>query len=96
MHGIGRVVTDEPALAAAATVAMLAADPDVARLRGRIGAFVHERLASSLGPDGDPEMLAALDLVFAGALLHAGLGLFPYDEFAERMARVTGLMTAAP
>ena len=93
MDGIGRLSADEPALAAAATTALLAPDADVARLRARIGAFVHERLAVSLGPSPDPEVLAALDLVFAGALLHAGLGLFPYDEFADRMARVTRLMT---
>ncbi len=93
MDGIGRLVVDEPALAAAATSALLAADPDVARLRRRIGGFVHERLAASLGPEPDPEVLAALDLVFAGALLHAGLGLLPYAEFAERMARAAGLMT---
>lgn len=96
MEGIGRLVTDEPALAAAATSAMLAADPDVARLRWRIGMFVHERLSAALEPDPDQEVLAALDLVFAGALLHAGLGLFPYAEFAQRMGRVTGLMAGGP
>lgn len=95
MEGIGRIVADEPALAVAASSAMLASDPDVARLRVRIGTFVHDRLAAGLGPDADPEVLAALDIVFAGALLHAGLGLFPYDEFADRMARVARLMTEA-
>lgn len=93
MDGVGRLSADEPALAAAATVALLAPDPDVARLRRRIGADVHGRLATALGIDADPEVLEALDVVFAGALLHAGLGLFPYTEFAERMARVTALMT---
>lgn len=93
MDGVGRLVADEPALAAAATSALLASDPDVARLRRRIGRFVHEQLRASLGPASDPEVLAALDLVFAGALLHAGLGSFPYAEFAERMARAARLMT---
>lgn len=93
MDGIGRVSADQPELAAAATAALLASDADVARLRRRIGAFVHDRLARALGADADGELLDALDVVFAGALLHAGLGLFPYTEFADRMARVTALMT---
>lgn len=93
MADVGRLSADEPALAAAATAALLAPDADVERLRRRIGAFIHERLATSLGPAVDPQVLAALDLVFTGALLHAGLGLFPYTEFADRMAQVTGLMT---
>jgi AcrR family transcriptional regulator len=93
MDGIGRVSADDPALAAAATAALLASDPDVARLRRRIGALVHERLVQALGADADPEVVDALDVVFAGALLHAGLGLFAYDEFADRMARIATLLT---
>lgn len=93
MDGIGRLSADDAALAAAATAALLASDPDVARLRGRIGAAVHERLVDALGDDADPAVVEALDMVFAGALLHAGFGLFPYSEFAERMGQVTFLLT---
>lgn len=93
MAGVGRLSADEPALASAATAALLGSDPDVARLRRRIGIFVHERLATALGPDANPDVLAGLDLVFAGTLLHAGLGLLPYESFADRMATVTELMT---
>ena len=93
MEGIGRVSADDAALATAATAALLASDPDVARLRRRIGAWVHERLVVALGDDAKPEVVDALDIVFAGALLHAGLGLFPYGEFAGRMARIATLMT---
>ena len=93
MDGIGRISADDPALAAAATAALLSSDPDVARLRRRIGALVHERLVLALGAETDPEVVDALDVVFAGALLHAGLGLFPYAEFADRMARIATLLT---
>ncbi|HET6815952.1 MAG TPA: helix-turn-helix domain-containing protein [Mycobacteriales bacterium] len=95
MDGIGRLSADDSALAAAATAALLASDPDVARLRRRIGAAVHQRLVDALGADADPAVVEALDMLFAGALLHAGLGLFPYAEFADRMARVTALLTGA-
>ncbi|HET7311630.1 MAG TPA: helix-turn-helix domain-containing protein [Mycobacteriales bacterium] len=93
MDGVGRVSADDAALAAAATAALLASDPDVARLRRRIGGFVHDRLVVALGPEIAPGVVDALDMVFAGALLHAGFGLFPYSEFADRMARVTALLT---
>lgn len=93
MDGIGRLSAEDAALAAAATAALLASDPDVARLRRRIGAAVHQRIVEALGDDAEPAIVDTLDMVFAGALLHAGLGLFPYSEFADRMARVTALLT---
>jgi len=92
LDGIGRLVASEPELAAAATVAVLARDPDVEPLRDRIGALVQQRLVDALGDDARPERIAALMLAFAGAALQAGMGYFGYDELADRVARVAELI----
>lgn len=81
-------IAAEPELAAASTTAVLATDPDVQRLRNRIGALFNERLAAALGDDGDRAVLRALNLAFAGALLQAGMGYFSYTELADRMDEV--------
>ena len=81
------LVADEPELAAASTTAILARDPDVQRLRDRIGAAFNSRLQAALGADHDPAVLRALNLAFAGALLQAGMGYFSYTELADRMRR---------
>jgi AcrR family transcriptional regulator len=83
-----RIVT-EPELAAAVTPALLGNDPDVARLRLRIGAeFVRRFEAALAGPERgpvDPALLEALALAFSGALLNAGMGIFTYAEMADRL-----------
>lgn len=92
LDGIGRLVASEPELAAAATVAMLARDPDVEPLRDRVGALVQRRLADALGDDARPEVVAALMYAFAGVALQAGMGYFGYDELADRVAGVADLV----
>ncbi len=37
-------------------------------------------------------MLDALSLALSGAMLQAGMGYFPYDELADRMADVVRLV----
>ena len=82
----------EPALAAATTTALLAADPDVKHLRDRIGAEIRRRLASALGDDHDADALAALELAVAGAMLQAGMGHLAYEELPERIGGVAALL----
>jgi len=77
-----------PELAAGATLALLSTDPDVARLRLRIGAEFVDRFRSALGEDADPVLLEALALTFSGALLQAGMGLMTYTEMGERLDAV--------
>ena len=89
---ISLLVADEPELAAACSVAMLAADPDVKLLRDRIGAEMRRRLETALGPDGDPTVLAALELAITGALVHAGMGHLTYADLPGRLAAVTELV----
>jgi AcrR family transcriptional regulator len=73
------MVADEPELAAASTVALLADDPEVRDLRQRIGAETHRRLVAALGPDADPVAVQTLLLATTGALLQAGTGHLAYD-----------------
>jgi AcrR family transcriptional regulator len=85
-------IVEEPELAAAVTPALLGSDPDVARLRLRIGgeflARFEEALQNPERPDrpSDPAVLEVLVLTFSGALLQAGMGLMTYDQIAERLA----------
>jgi len=85
-------MVDEPELAAAATKAMLGDDPDVADLRLRIGTEVHSRLAAALGRRPDRQVLTALEFAWAGALMHAGLGVVSYKKIADQLATTAALI----
>lgn len=92
MSDFALLVADEPELAAACTVAMLAADPDVKLLRDRIGAEWHRRLVAALGEDADPAVLATLEFVVSGALLQAGMGHMTYLELPGHLMRAVDLV----
>ena len=92
MSDFALLVADEPELAAACTVAMLAADPDVKLLRDRIGAEWHRRLVAALGEDADPAVLATLEFVVSGALLQAGMGHLTYRELPGHLTRAVDLV----
>ncbi|MDE0775572.1 MAG: TetR/AcrR family transcriptional regulator [Nocardioides sp.] len=77
-----------PELAAAVTPALLSSDPDVERLRLRIGAEFVRRFTGALAGDGDDELVEALTLAFSGALLQAGMGLLTYTEMGDRLDTV--------
>lgn len=79
-------IVKEPELAAAVTPALLGTDPDVARLRLRIGAEFLARFERAMGEQADPAVLEVLVLTWSGALLQAGMGLMTYDQIAERLA----------
>jgi AcrR family transcriptional regulator len=95
LRELALAIAAEPELAAASTTAVLATDPDVQRLRNRIGALFNDRLAAALGDDVDPAVLRALNLAFAGALLQAGMGYFSYTELADRMDEVAAVVLGA-
>jgi AcrR family transcriptional regulator len=82
---MGTMLAESPELAAGATLALLGTDPEVARLRLRIGGEFVERFRAALGDDPEPAVLDALALAFSGALLQAGMGLMTYTEMAERL-----------
>ncbi|WP_323792131.1 TetR/AcrR family transcriptional regulator [Nocardioides sp.] len=80
-----------PELAAAVTPALLSSDPDVERLRLRIGAEFVRRFAAAIGDDAGErtdDLVEALTLAFSGALLQAGMGLLTYPEMGERLDHV--------
>lgn len=92
LRELALLIAAEPELAAASTTAILAQDPDVQRLRDRIGLAFNERLRQALGDDPDPAVLRALNLALAGALLQAGMGYFSYTELADRMDEVAAVV----
>jgi AcrR family transcriptional regulator len=86
-------LADEPEIAAACTTALLSgSDPAVRTVRERIGAEIHRRIRSALGPDSDPRTVSALEMTFFGALVNAGSGAFTYHQIADRLSYVVGLI----
>ncbi|MBO3749593.1 TetR family transcriptional regulator [Streptosporangiaceae bacterium NEAU-GS5] len=96
LREIALLVSDEPALAAACTSAMLGADPNVQELRLRIGRTIRRRLMAALGTEAganvDERVVNALEYVYAGALVHAGMGYTSYTEIADRLTEVAELL----
>jgi AcrR family transcriptional regulator len=90
---VAQLVTDEPAVAAAATTAMLANEPGVAQLRRRIGAAFRDRFARALGDAADPAAVDTLDLAFSGALIRGGVGEMPYADLVPVMTAVAEVVT---
>jgi AcrR family transcriptional regulator len=102
LRSLALVVADEPEVAAACTTALLSNDNAVRPVRDRIGAEIHKRIKSALGPSalgpsalgpqGDARTVAALEMSYFGALVHAGSGAFTYRQIADRLGYVVGLI----
>ena len=92
LRSLALVIADEPEVAVACTTAVLSNDAGVPRVRDRIGAEIHKRIKSALGPDADPQIVSALEMTYYGALVHAGSGTLTYHQVADRMAYVVGLI----
>jgi AcrR family transcriptional regulator len=84
---LAAVIASAPATAAAATKSLLGGDPQVERLRLRIGALFIDRFRAALGEDGDPAVLETVTFAFFGALLQAGMGVLTYEDLADRLDR---------
>ena len=78
---MSRMLDDAPEVAAGARAALLSSDPDVVRLRARIGTEFVRRFEAAL--DGQPDLVDALLLMFTGALLQAGMELTTYAEMSR-------------
>ena len=85
LRNIALLVADEEELSGAVTSALLGHDPDVEHLRLRVGAEIRGRLVRALGPDADDEVVEMLEIVYAGALVRAGMGYGSYSEIANRI-----------
>jgi AcrR family transcriptional regulator len=93
LRSLALVVADEPEVAAACTTALLSgSDQGVLTARDRIGAEIHRRIRSAVGPDADPRVVAALEMTYFGALVNAGSGAFTYHQIADRLGYVVGLI----
>lgn len=94
VRALTMVVADEPEVAAACTTALLGggSDPAVRTVRDRIGAEIHKRIRSAVGPDADPRVVSALEMTFFGALVNAGSGAFTYHQIADRLTYSVGLL----
>ncbi len=86
-HAMSRMLDDAPEVAAGARAALLSLDPDVVRLRARIGAELVRRFEAAL--DDKPDLVDALLLMFTGALLQAGMELTTYTEMSRRLDAAT-------
>jgi AcrR family transcriptional regulator len=84
-------IVEEPQLATAVTPALLGSDPDVARLRLKIGAEFVARFEDALRDPAKPDqpvdagVVEVLVLTWSGALLQAGMGLMTYTQMADRL-----------
>ena len=86
LRSLALVVADEPGVAAACTTALLSGDDETVRkVRDRIGAEIHKRIRSAVGPDADPRLLSALEMTYFGALVNAGSGAYTYHQIADRL-----------
>jgi AcrR family transcriptional regulator len=93
LRHLALVVADDPEVAAACTTALMSGhDPAVITVRDGIGAEIHRRIASAIGPDSDSRTVSALEMTFFGALVQAGSGAFTYRQIADRLTFVVGLI----
>jgi TetR/AcrR family transcriptional regulator, cholesterol catabolism regulator len=94
LRQIALLVADEPQLAGAVTNALLGKDPEVDHLRLRIGREIHQRLVTALGSAHTDELVESLELLYAGALVRAGMGYASYAEIADRLETSARLLLA--
>lgn len=92
LRSLALVVADEPEVAAACTTALLSNDDTVRAVRERIGAEIHRRVKSAVGPDAEARTVAALEMSYFGALMQAATGAFTYRQIADRLGYVAGLV----
>lgn len=93
LRAMALMVADEPEVAAACTTALLGSnDAGVRTSRKRIGAEIHRRIVSAIGPDADPRQVSALEMTYFGALVQAGSGYFSYHQIADRLAYASALI----
>ncbi|MBD0323175.1 MAG: TetR family transcriptional regulator [Aldersonia sp.] len=85
LRHIALLIADEPELAGAVTSALLGRDPDVDHLRVRTGIEIRNRISKALGRSADPDLVESLELLYAGALVRAGMGYASYADIADRL-----------
>ncbi|MEP9416860.1 helix-turn-helix domain-containing protein [Gordonia sp. VNQ95] len=94
LRDVSLVVAGEGQLGGAVTVALLGTDPDVEHLRLRIGGFIRQRLAAALevDPENPGPVVDALEMLYAGGLVHAGMGHLSYEQTSDRLVAAAHLL----
>ena len=94
LRHLALVVADEPEVGAACTTALLGGggDPAVRSARDRIGAEIHRRITSAIGPDADPRKVSVLEMAFFGALVNAASGAYTYHQIADHLGYAASLI----
>jgi AcrR family transcriptional regulator len=94
LRGVAMVVAGDGQLGAAVTVALLGGDPESEHLRWRIGGFIHDRLAAAVGDelDNSAQVIDALQMLYAGGLVTAGMGHLSYEATSERLVAAAHLL----
>lgn len=85
--GITAFFAEEPELSRACTTALLADDPEVARLRDEMTGVVVRAFAGALG-DVTPTTMDAVSMAFVGGMVLAGQGYLGFDEIADRLTAI--------
>ncbi|MFD6391118.1 TetR/AcrR family transcriptional regulator [Nocardia sp. NPDC060259] len=96
LRNIALLVADEQELSGAVTSSLLGGDPDVEHLRTRIGIEIRGRIARALGPEADEEVIEWLEMIYAGALVRAGMGYESYSKIADRIERAALRILRSP
>ena len=91
---LATLIAGAPATAAAATKSLLGNDPQVERLRLRIGTRILDSFRAALGDGASPEVLQAVQFAFFGGVLQAGMGVFTHEELATRFDDVVAVIMA--
>ncbi len=93
LRNLALVVADYPELAAACTTALMSGNDEAVRaVREQIGAEIHRRIVTAIGPGADRRTVEALQMTFFGALVQAGSGAYTYHQIADRLTFVVGLI----
>lgn len=87
MRSTVSIVSDDPKVAAAFTVAVLAEESEVRHLRSMIGLELVRRMEAALGPLFTIDLATALATHWAGAFLMAGMGFATYEQISDELDR---------
>lgn len=96
LRSVSLAVEDDNQLARAVTASLLGSDPDVEHLRVRIGVLIRQKLSMALvadtGAPADEGLLEALEMLYSGALVRAGMGYETYSAIADRLVAAANLL----
>jgi AcrR family transcriptional regulator len=94
LRQVTSLIADEPEFGGALTTSLLGRNPDVEHLQARIAREIRDRLSAALGPTGEPSVIESLQMLWAGALVYAGMGYASYPEIADRLETSARLIVA--